>query len=121
VKLEGKILDADGYLVSGPDGKSPVVWVEVDGFLEPEADNGADMPNVCACPAQLEPIVDQDVIVVATVTDHVTGDLASTRVHVTPVCRQTNAECRDLCKCECGPNGGGFCPRPSDVACETSP
>ena len=121
VKLVGKILDADGYLVSGPDGKAPIAWVETGGFLEPEADNGADMPNVCACPATLEPIVDQDVIVEATVTDRVSGKGATAKVHVRPVCRQSNDECKQLCNCECGPDGGGFCPRPSDVACETNP
>jgi hypothetical protein len=121
VKLEGKILDADGYLLSGPDGKSPVVWVESGGFLEPEPDNGADMPNVCACPAQLEPIADHQVIVEATATDRVTGRVGTARVRVTPVCTQTNAECKKLCQCECGPNGAGFCPRPSDIACETNP
>jgi hypothetical protein len=121
VKLEGKILGTDGSLLSGPDGKSPVVWVEHDGFLEPEPDNGADMPNVCACPALLEPIADHAVVVEATATDRVTGRVGTTKVRVTPVCAQTNAECKKLCQCECGPNGGGFCPRPSDIACETDP
>jgi hypothetical protein len=121
VILEGKILDSAGRLLSGPDGKSPIVWVEHDGFLEPEPDNGSDMPNVCACPALVEPIADRFAFVEVTATDVLTGRVGTSKVLVKPVCTQTNPECKQLCQCECGPNGGGSCPRPSDIVCETSP
>jgi hypothetical protein len=119
--LSAKVLDPEGALVSGPDGKSPVVWVETGGWLEPEADNGADMPNVCACPARIEPVEDHDMIVEVTVTDDVSRRAATAKVRVVPACRQTVAECKTLCDCECGPNGAGFCQRPTDLACETNP